>query len=84
MDIAVYCFADEPDYGKFQAVTEDINLKIMKIVADSGASIARVPYDVTLRTGLQEDGQAAQLARLRSVEPGPGSASGDGPDAPDN
>jgi MscS family membrane protein len=84
MDIAVYCFANEADYNKFQAITEDINLKIMKIVADAGASIARVPYDVTLRTSVQEDGQAAQPAALRSAEPGPGTASGDGPDASDH
>jgi MscS family membrane protein len=84
MDIAVYCFADEPDYGKFQAVTEDINLKIMKVLADSGRSIARVPYDVTFRTGAQDDDQAAQLTPLRTARPASDGTPPDGPDAPDD
>ncbi|HVO44269.1 MAG TPA: mechanosensitive ion channel domain-containing protein, partial [Aggregatilineales bacterium] len=82
IDVAASCFVKEPDFNKFQAITEDINLKIMKIVAESGTSIARVLYDVTLRTGVQDGDQAAQLALLRSARPDSGGTPPDGPEAP--
>jgi MscS family membrane protein len=84
IDIAVYCFVHEADYNKFQALTEDINLKIMNIVAASGTGIARTPYDVSLEPGVRADDQAAHFALLRTAKPVSDGTPPDGPDAPDD
>jgi MscS family membrane protein len=84
IDIAIYCFVDEPDYNQFQALTEDINLKIMRVVAASGTGLARTPYDVSLEPGVRADDLAAQLALLRTPRPGSSGTPPDGPGAPDD
>jgi MscS family membrane protein len=84
IDIAVNCFVNEADFNKFQAITEDINLKIMDVVAASGTGIARIPYDVSFEPGVRGDDRAAQLALLRAARPVSGDTLPDGPGAQDD
>jgi MscS family membrane protein len=40
LDLEVFAYVDATDYGEFLAVAEDLNLRIMKIVEENGASFA--------------------------------------------
>jgi MscS family membrane protein len=40
LDLEVFAYVDATDYGEFLAVAEDLNLRIMRIVEERGASFA--------------------------------------------
>jgi len=40
LDIMIICFMDVPDWGDFQAAKQDINLRIMDILAERGVEVA--------------------------------------------
>lgn len=40
LDIMIICFMNVPDWGDFQAAKQDINLKIMEILAERGVQVA--------------------------------------------
>lgn len=40
LDIMIICFVNTPDWADFQAVRQDINLKIMDLLAERGVSVA--------------------------------------------
>jgi MscS family membrane protein len=83
IDIAVYCFVTEADYNKFQAITQDINLEIMNVVAASGTGLARTQYEISLEPGVLPENLAAQPGLVRLVEEQSGSDVPDSPDAAD-
>ena len=50
LDLDVYCYVSETNYADYLAVAEDLNLRIMDIVAKAGTSL-RLPFtDHLLRT----------------------------------
>jgi MscS family membrane protein len=58
LDLEVFAYVDATDYGDFLAVAEDLNLRIMRIVEENGASFA-FPSQ-TLYLGPDERPGAAQ------------------------
>jgi MscS family membrane protein len=40
LDIMIICFINTPDWADFQAARQDINLKIMELLAERGVSVA--------------------------------------------
>lgn len=80
VDVAAACFVKEPNFNKFQAITEDINLKVMQIVADSGTGFARNQVDISLEPGVLPENLAAQPG-VQLVEERSGSGAPDNPDA---
>lgn len=67
LDILILCFVNTPDWADFQAAKQDINLKIMALLAERGVSIASPFLTVFLPpTGAQaRTAQAPPLPELR-------------------
>ena len=83
IDIAASCFLTEPDFNKFQAIAEGINLKIMQIVAASGTGLARAQYEISLESGALQGNPAVGPSLPRPIREQSGSASPGSPDATD-
>lgn len=68
VDLDVFAYIDETDYGKYLEVSEDLNLRIMDIVRNAGSSFA-VPTQTTyLERGKGLDGELAREAESRVRE----------------
>jgi MscS family membrane protein len=63
IDLDVFAFIDVADYGEFLEIAEDLNLRIMEVVAQSGSSLA-VPASRTFI----ERGQGPDQQRTQEVE----------------
>lgn len=69
LDIMVICFINTPAWGDFQAVKQDINLKIIDIVNKHGVSIAFPSRTVYLEHVERSAATAARVAKPPQPEP---------------
>ncbi len=68
MDLDIFAYIAETDYGKYLEVSEDLNLRIMEIVRNAGSSFA-VPTQTTyLERGKGLDSELAREAESRVKE----------------
>jgi MscS family membrane protein len=68
LELNVFAYVDVTDYGEFLEVAEDLNLRIMDIVANAGSRLA-VPAQTTyLERADKLDGQLAQAAEAHVKE----------------
>ena len=65
LDLEIFAYIDVTNYGKFLEVAEDLNLRIMDIIAKSGSSLA-VPAQMTyLERGKGLDEELAREAEAK-------------------
>ena len=62
LDLDIFCFVSETDYAKYLAVAEDLNLRIMDIVAQAGTGFAFPSQTVYFERGEGPDQSLAQKA----------------------
>ena len=68
VDLDIFAYIAETDYGKYLEVAEDLNLRIMDIVRDAGSNFA-VPTQTTyLERGKGLDDELARGAESRVKE----------------
>ena len=58
LDIMIICFVNTPDWADFQAAKQDINLKIMALLAERGVSISAPSLTVFLQQASAAEPQA--------------------------
>ena len=63
IDLDVFAFIDVADYGEFLEIAEDLNLRIMEVVAQSGSGLA-----VPASRAVIERGQGPDEPRTQEVE----------------
>ncbi|MGQ9850587.1 MAG: mechanosensitive ion channel family protein [Aggregatilineaceae bacterium] len=61
LDIMIICFVNTPDWADFQAAKQDINLKIMALLAERGVSISAPSLTVYLQQTALAESQAGSL-----------------------
>src|SRR4030095_5685442 len=72
LDLEIFAYVPTPNYDEFLAVREDIYLRIMDIVAQSGTGLA-LPSQTTYTAsdgGIDEAKRAAAAARVREWREG--------------
>lgn len=62
LDLDVFSYVGVTDYNEYLEITEDLNLRIMDIVAAAGASLALPSQTAYLKRGTQRDDQRVQAA----------------------
>lgn len=70
LDIMIICFINTPVWADFQAARQDINLKIMDLLAERGVSVAFPSRTVFVQPASAPD-QAALAAAFPAPEPEP-------------
>jgi MscS family membrane protein len=63
LDLDIFAYVTETDYGKYLEVAEDLNLRIMEIVARAGSAFA-----FPSQTTYIENGEGMDAARTKSAE----------------
>jgi len=61
LNVRIVCFMKTPAWNDFQAARQDINLKIMRIMAQRGVEFASPTYEVLLGKVATPSPQAARL-----------------------
>jgi MscS family membrane protein len=70
LDIMIICFVDTPGWNEFQAAKENINLKIMEVLAERNVSVAFPTRTIVMEQGLsRQEKEALQKAPLPQVAP---------------
>ncbi len=68
IDLDIFAYIAETDYGKYLEVSEDLNLRIMHIVRDAGSRFAFPTQTTYLERGKGLDDELAQGAESRVKE----------------
>ena len=83
LDIMVICFMNTPAWGDFQAARQDINLKIMDILAERGVDVA-LPTRTMLLTRAPEPSERARVELIPPLEPEPTASTATDSPVPDD
>jgi MscS family membrane protein len=68
IDLDIFAYIAETDYGKYLEVSEDLNLRIMDIVRDAGSSFAFPTQTTYLERGKGLDGELVRDAESKVKE----------------
>ncbi len=68
LDLDIFAYIDMSDYGEFLGVAEDLNLRIMDIVAESGSKFAFPSQTMYHETGVGLDQERARAAEAQVRE----------------
>ncbi len=68
LNLDVFAYVDVTDYGEFLEIAEDLNLRIMDIVAQAGSRLAVPSQTMYLERGDKLDDQLAQAAETHVKE----------------
>jgi MscS family membrane protein len=68
LDLEVFSYVNESDYGAYLEVAEDLNLRVMDIVAEAGSSFAFPSQTTYLEQGLGLDRDRARAAEAKVTE----------------
>jgi MscS family membrane protein len=68
LDLDVFAYVDVTDYGEFLEIAEDLNLRIMDIVAQAGSSFAIPSQTTYLERGSKLDEQLVRAAETQVKE----------------
>ena len=68
LDLEVFAYVDVTDYGEFLEIAEDLNLRIMDIVAEAGTGFAFPSQTTYLEQGDGIDAERARTAERRVAE----------------
>ena len=64
LDLDVFAYVDVTDFNEYLEIAEDLNLRIMDIVAQAGASFASPSQTTYLERGAKRDAQRARAAEV--------------------
>ena len=68
LDLDIFAYIAETDYGKYLEVSEDLNLRIMDIVRDAGSSFAFPSQTAYIERGKGLDNELARGAESKVKE----------------
>jgi MscS family membrane protein len=68
LDLDVFAYVDTRDYGEFLEISEDLNLRILEIVEQAGASVAIPSQTTYVESGSGIDAERARAAEARVGE----------------
>lgn len=69
LDLLIRAYVNTPDYGDFQAAKQDINLRIMNILAEHGVGVAFPSRTVYVEQVQSPTNEAAQIVPQPDAEP---------------